>query len=274
MVFSIVKGLKKFIYGYIPYIYYCIVDSSSPKLKYYEFLIKHQYSRYLYDFAQSYLDRKIEIEKDKNNGLYYVIHKENKKLYFPRNYTLQKIEKTYKALLIEQDIKHPHHYVDSVSEFQNKTILDIGSAEGIISLDAIEVATFIYLFECDPYWIEALNATFEPWKEKVQIIEKYVSNQNDEKNVSLDEFFKNKSKENLFLKMDIEGAEQDALEGCKELFATAKNLDFAICTYHRKNDEKIISAYLNKYGCTFSPREGYMYVKHRLRTCLLRGFKG
>lgn len=270
---SIEKRFKKFIYGNIPYIYLSIVNPQSPKLKYYKFLKEHPYSRYLYDFAQSYLDRKIDICKDENKGLPYVIHRDNKKLYFPRNYSPEKVERMYKALMIEQDLNHPHHYVDSVEEFRDKTILDIGSAEGFTSLDAIDKAKFIYLFECEPLWIEALTATFEPWKEKIQIIKKYVSNCNDEKNLTLDEFLKDKPKDHLFLKMDIEGAECAALEGCRKLFAEAENLDFAICTYHKKEDEKKIAAYLDQYNCTYVPREGFMYVKHRLRTALLRGHK-
>ncbi|WP_106831974.1 FkbM family methyltransferase [Parabacteroides pacaensis] len=270
---SVITGIKKFIYGTLPYTYLRIFNPTSPKLKYYKFLKEHTYSRYVYEFAQEYLNRKVQIQKDEGNGLFYVIHRNNKKLYFPRNYSILKIEKMYKALMIEQDRRHPHHYVDSLDEFQGKILLDIGAAEGFTSLDAIEKVEFVYLFECEPSWIEALTATFEPWKEKVRIIKKYISNHNDVVNQTLDNFLEDKPKDNLFLKMDIEGAECDALEGSKNLFSTGKNLDFAICTYHRKEDEKLISSYLNKYHCTFSAREGYIYVKHRLRVCLLRGNK-
>lgn len=265
------QHLKKIIYGHIPYMYLKVVNPQSPKLKYYKFLKEHQYSHYLYEFAQSYLKRKIKVLKDEDKGLFYVMHRNNKRLYFPRNFSISKIEKTYKSLLIEQDIEHPHHYVDSLDEFKNKTILDVGSAEGLTSLDAIEIASFVYLFECEPHWIEALNATFDPWKEKVEVIKKYVSDQDDDKNVTLDSFLKDKSKDNLFLKMDIEGAECAALKGSLHLFTEAKNLDFAICTYHKKEDLSKISSFLDHYKCTYESREGYIYFKHRLRVALLRG---
>lgn len=92
-----------------------------------------------------------------------------------KNYIFRKIfkrknTKAYRCLLIEQHPEHPHHYIDSPKEITDKTILDIGAAEGIFSLSAIEKARMIYLFEYDPKWIKALNATFEPWKDKVKII--------------------------------------------------------------------------------------------------------
>ena len=50
----------------------------------------------------------------------------------------------------------------------------------------------------------------------------------DDVNAALDNFLKDKSRKDIFLKMDIEGAECMALQGCMELFAKADHLDFAI----------------------------------------------
>lgn len=46
-------------------------------------------------------------------------------------------------------------------------IADIGSAEGNFSLSNIENVKKVYLFESDKEWIEALEATFRPWRDKV-----------------------------------------------------------------------------------------------------------
>lgn len=273
MTTSIIKELKRLVYGTFPCIYMSTLSPSSPKLTYYRFIKKYGYTHYPYDFAAKYIDTPIDIRKDEEKGLHYVMHQGTKKLYYPRYFEVCNIEKNYKALLIEQDICHAHHYVDSLSEFEGKILLDVGSAEGLTSLDAIDRVDFVYLFECDSEWIEALNATFEPWKQKIAIVEKYINKYNDEANMTLDEFFKDKPRENLFLKMDIEGAECDALSGAEELFAVAKNLDFAICTYHRKNDKQWISDYLDRHQCDYFHREGYFYVKHKLRSALVRGHK-
>lgn len=269
---AIGKNIKRTLYGTIPYVFLRIFHPSSSKLGYYKFLKDHEYSRYVYGFAREYTEMEIPVYTDCEKGLPYVMHA-GRKLYFPRTHSGPKVKNTYRALLIEQDTRHPHHYADSLNEFENKTLLDIGAAEGFTSLEAIEKVKGVYLFECDPGWLEALTATFEPWKEKVYIIRKFIGNRTQGDTLTLDEFMKDKPKNDLFLKMDIEGAECDALEGSKKLFATASGLDFAICTYHRRNDVKRISAFLNRFGCTYAPRPGYMYVKHRLRTAVLRGHR-
>ena len=94
-------------------------------------------------------------------------------------------------------MRHPHHYADSVEEFRGKTLLDIGSAEGFTALDTIEVTRFVYLFEYEDKWIEALQATFEPWKEKTMIVKKYISDHDDDVNAALDNFLKDKSRKDL-----------------------------------------------------------------------------
>ena len=101
---------------------------------------------------------------------------------------------------MEQDLRSPHHYLDSIEEVKGKTFVDVGSAEGFTSLEVIEKASHIYLFEQDTLWIEALNATFEPWKDKVSIIPKYVSNNNSEQEITLDTFFKIKIRNSFLLK--------------------------------------------------------------------------
>ena len=161
--------------------------------------------------------------------------------------------------------------MNNINEVKGKTFLDIGSAEGLTSLDVIDEVRNIYMFEQDEQWIEALQATFEPWKVKVTIVSKYISNYNDVNHQTLDDFFKDKPKDNLFLKMDIEGEERNALAGCDELFRTSPNLCFAICTYHLPDDEEVISSFLDKYKCEYTNQKGYFI--HKLRSVVLRGWK-
>lgn len=125
---------------------------------------------------------------DSENYLLFVMH-HGKKLYFGRD-MVDYVSSIYKGLLIEQDRRSAHRYVDSYSELADKVLLDIGAAEAIFTLDTIEYVKHAFLFECDEKWLEALTATFAPWKDKVTIVRKYVSDVDDENNVSLDTFLK------------------------------------------------------------------------------------
>ncbi len=269
-----VNRFKQFYYGAIPYFCYRIFHPKSPKLECFQFIRKYTYAYpFLYDFIFEYEDFETDVHKDINRGLKYVVHKGSKKLYFPGEYTDYKIQKLYRSLVIEQDIRSPHHYVDSIDEFSGKVLLDIGSAEGIVALEAIDMVDFVYLFECELRWIEPLKATFEPWKDKIQIVRKYVSDYNDETTVTLDDFLKDKPKDHLFLKMDIEGAERQALAGGRILFSEATDLQFAICTYHKRDDVKVVSSFLDRYNCKYFLRKGLLYRHHKMRPCLIRGSK-
>lgn len=265
--------VKKFIYGTLPYVYLRLTAPRSPKLAYYRFFHRAaRYTHFPYGFADDYLNAPVDVRMDGDTGLPYVVHK-GKKLYFPRTYAPQRVARLYRALRMEQDVRYPHHYVDSTEEFRDRILLDVGAAEGMISLDAVEKARSIYLFECEPQWREPLLATFRPWADKVVLVQKYVGDVCGEKTVTLDRFFEDKPADGIFLKMDIEGAECKALEGARGLFSRARDVEFAICTYHRAKDRKDISAFLDGFSCVYAPREGYIYCDHRLRTGLLRGRK-
>ena len=68
---------------------------------------------------------------------------------------------------------------DNFTVQQDDVLLDVGSAEGIFALTHIEKLKHVVLFERNAQWVEALEATFAPWKEKVTIIRKYVSDCDD-----------------------------------------------------------------------------------------------
>lgn len=189
--------------------------------------------------------KKTPIMEDDKNHLFYVMHK-NKRLYFKRSLNNKRlVEQYYKQLLCEQQPKSPHKYWSSFFNKNIKTIADVGAAEGIFALELAGCADKIYLFECEEEWVEALKATFFPYNEKVVIINRFVSDENTEASISLDEFFKNKPID--FIKMDIEGAEIKALRGARTILQNRKT-QFAVCTYHHPEHGRQIYQLFKRNG--------------------------
>lgn len=263
-------SIKKIIYGTLPYFFVKLFKPESHSLRYYKYIKEHGYSRHLYEFRDEYADMRVDVLRDEKKGLFYV-EKDNKRLYFRKGISQKKIQRSYRVLTMEQDKRSPHFYFNGTEDVAGKVFVDVGCAEGYSSLDVIEVAKHIYLFESNELWVEAVEATFEPWRDKVTIVQKSVSNRNTSEEQTLDEFFKGKIDEHFFLKMDIEGAERYALAGCEWIFNNCKQIDFAICTYHLRDDEKVISAFLDKHNCIYINQKGFF--RHKIRSVLLRGSK-
>jgi predicted RNA methylase len=203
----------------------------------------------------------------------YVIQ-DGKKLYFRKRWTKNRIQRAYADLSREQDIKSPHRYISEVYDpGPDDVIADIGAAEGNFALSIIEKVKKIYLIEYDREWIEALNETFSPWKNKVEIIEKYVSNINDEKHITLDNLIHDHS-DITMLKIDVDGNEQNVLSGASDIMDGTRKIKIALCTYHKANDEKDFTKLFENKGFSVTPSKGYMihyYDKKLERPWFRRG---
>ncbi|GHT66162.1 hypothetical protein FACS189452_01550 [Bacteroidia bacterium] len=240
------------------------------KNKAYAFVGRHGITPYPYKSALKWKQIKAEVFVDEQHNLPYVVHN-GKKLYFPHGYDIERIQGLYKTLLAEQQLRAAHRYVDNYQELADYTLLDIGTAEGIFTLDAVEYIRQAYLFECDERWIEALEATFALWRSKIHIVKKYVSDVDDGDTIRLDTFLQDKNPDKIFLKMDIEGYEQKALRGAQQTLRNAKNVRCAVCTYHNTDDAAQISTWLaaHHFDCQFT--EGYLFWDGELRKAVVRG---
>jgi hypothetical protein len=224
-----------------------------------------------YDFQDKYIAENIEVFKDEVKGLPYVLLN-GKRLYFKKRWGNRKIRTLYNTLLKEQDLQSPHRYLSEQFRFEEGDVLvDAGVAEGNFALSIVEIASRIVLFEADKEWIEPLNATFEPWKDKVVIVNKYISDVTNATNITLDDYFTSEEKVS-FLKIDVEGAESRLLKGSHRILSESKSLRLAICTYHKQEDEKEFKEILSKYGYTTSHSNGYMlyYYDKKLKAPYLR----
>lgn len=221
------------------------------------YLENHSLNIFNYSFVDKYASSDTNIEYDGNKGLYYVIHC-GKKMYFSKSYkTFDEVRTYYQSICIEQDSESPHKYLNSTFNVnKDSVVIDAGVAEGNFALSIIESVKRIYLFEPDESWIEALNYTFEPFKDKVVFVNKSLSNFVDRKTTTIDTEVNEKVD---FIKLDIEGEEYYALEGAKKTILSSKHMQCAVCTYHQEFAYEKIRAFLSEQQFQIETSNGYMW---------------
>lgn len=236
------------------------------------FLANNPIAVFPYGFTKKYKPQDIVVYSDKNTNMKYVLH-DNKRMYFPKTEDEVSIQRYYRSILVEQDMDSPHRY--EYADFhvrEGDIVADIGAAEGVFGLSVIEKIKKLYLFECKETWVEALKITFAPWKEKVIIVNKYISDHNDDQHITLDDFLNGYPIN--FIKADIEGAELPLLKGAKKTMSTQGNIRIVLCAYHKQNDEQDLKQILTEFGFQAESSKGYMiflYDKNLSPPYLRRG---
>lgn len=221
-----------------------------------QYLKEHDARMFCYDFPEKYLKNDVKIFFDKHEQMNYVLH-DGKRLYLPEKFPNETIMRQYyNSLLMEQDVQSPHLYQsDRVSVREGDVLLDVGAAEGFFALSVIDKISYAYLVEADGEWERALKATFKPYMDKVKIISKYASDTTGENEITIDSMINGGRLD--FIKMDIEGAERNALVGAVNTLKTY-NLKCAICTYHNDNDYDDIAAFFDSMDYRHETSEGYI----------------
>lgn len=233
-----------------------------------------------YEFKKKYVDLNIEVYRDKENGMSYVMH-HGKRLFFSKKYNNKEaIIHYYKSILLEQDVNSPHRYIsEDFCINSGDIVIDIGAAEGNFSLEIIEKVSKLYIIETDEDWIEALKETFKEYLDKVVIIKKFISSYDEGEYARLDTLIDEPVN---FIKMDIEGNEWDGLWGAENLINRSDNLKLAICSYHSDFDQILIEQFMDSHGIKHSTSKGYLwfpwcirqkYVSTRLNRAIIRGIK-
>jgi len=180
-----------------------------------------------------------------------------KKLYYAGNdikYILHNFEFTNQ---IEQQPYSPHLYF--TEEFCVRTgdvFCDIGAGEANIALSVVDKCSEVYVFEGDEKWMDALTATFMPFKSKSTIIRKKVSDISSDDFINLDDYFDDRRVD--FLKIDVEGYELNVLHGAKNVIKNNPQLRMCICTYHKGCDAYKIKDFLDGYGFKIEFSDGFM----------------
>ena len=186
---------------------------------------------------------------------------EGKKMFLPENTRFGKdaFGEYYADIMYEQKEGSPHLYIRCDEDIPvGGVIVDAGTCEGNFALKYIERVSKVYLIEPNRAWMEALKRSFAPYKDKVVFCNKFLGRYNSHDTITLDILVD----ENIdFIKMDIEGAEIDALLGAKGTLKVS-NCRCAICSYHKQNDEENIEFILNNLGYETEVSKGVMFFEY------------
>lgn len=187
--------------------------------------------------------------------MFYTVWK-GKRLYLQRKlFSNERAAKFYVCMLLrEQDAASPHRYQkDGFEVTVDDVVLDGGAAEGFFALDCVDTAKKVILAEPDEDWIEALEKTFEPYKDKVIIVRKFLSNKSNNVSVKIDDISENIT----FVKLDIEGYEKEAIIGGKGTLSKVGTRAI-VCTYHKAGDDVKLGECLVDLGMRIEYQDGYM----------------
>lgn len=218
-----------------------------------------------FDEARGTLDK---IFFDETCNLPYIYFKtvgsEYPRMYFPQSteFTVYNDEKFFANLMQEQLPNSPHLYTKGDHQVKaGDVLIDAGVAEGNFALRYVDICSKIFLFEPNPRWLEPLNQTFKNFRDKVEIIPRYVSNVTVGDFITIDDALPDLRGENIFLKMDVEGAEPFALRGAEKIL-TNNRVRASVCTYHNADDLVKVKSILRRYGFKTSTSDGYMVFYH------------
>lgn len=218
-------------------------------------------------FPYNRIDKKINnimAGFDKKNKMPFVTHKD-KKLYFPKHYSVEQAKNEYLNLIVNENIleekfweKTPHQYTTELFSVKNDDIvLDIGASEGLFLLNVIDKIKKGFIFEPDKIWLKALKVTFEPFKEKIIIINKFASNKNSTNELTIDYCLKNEHG-NVFVKIDVEGSENMVLNGAKSILERKNDIRVVCCTYHKHGDANLFEKFFKNLNYYTEFSDGYM----------------
>ncbi len=224
------------------------------------FLDENEVQMIPYAFIEKYKAENVTVYADHDSGYPYVIV-DNNNVFFPKEYSLERIRSSIALAIMEQDNNSPHKYLSETTAVEDgDTVVLIGASDGIFCLSIIEKAKKVYLFEPDKNWSIPLTLTLEKYLNKVEIVDKYISDIDYGENLTLDSFFNSKNESVNFIQADIEGFEKKLLLGAKKILSQSNQLKISICTYHKESDFTELSSILRSEGFKVKSSPGYMIM--------------
>ena len=235
-----------------------------------QFIPYHYTKQYDYNNIVVHFDNALKLPfsnyYDENSGIHH-------KIFFPASYSNILIQQAVAQAMIEQHEKSPHKYLsENFNLSEGNAAVLVGASDCIFCLSIIDKFKIVYLFEADSEWADAMKATLSSYSDKICIVNKYISDENSENEITLDTFFSGKEQELSYIQADIEGAEKLLLLGAKNILTNNKKIKLSLCCYHTINQQKDLTQILFSYGLKATTSAGYMilWMQYPLKAPFLR----
>lgn len=192
-------------------------------------------------------------------------------LYWPLEYGWRSVFSVWEELFFD----YPGNYFSLYTPKQDEVVIDAGASEGLFALKIRHIVGTIHLFEPIPKLCDSLRKTFKdeiadqkvfvcPYalgekKGRVRFFldtgvigSSRAAREGDEQTVevpitTIDGYVEENSIKRLdLIKMDIEGAEIDALKGAEKTLGTLRPR-LLICTYHKPDDPERIGEFIQSF---------------------------
>lgn len=218
-----------------------------------------QLRTYPMQLIDKYTKAAVNLRYDEACDMFYVIHC-GKPLYYPREFSPEQIIERYRIRCMERAPESAHCYLDETFRVQEGAIvMDAGAADGSFALEVIDAAERVYMVESEAKWFPAWEQTFAPYREKVLFLHKVLGSRSNGICGTIDEIAGNRPID--FLKMDIGGAEVDALHGAERTLCGNTAMKCVIAAYHAHGTEDRIKQILKTRGFVVSDVKGYLFHK-------------
>jgi hypothetical protein len=138
----------------------------------------------------------------------------------------------------------------------------------------IDKVSKVYMVERAARWWKPIEATFAPYKDKVELVKGVLSSKKKkkgkeeepekkkrEKKIRLVDLLEKCGEQRMFVMLDLEGKELEVLKDAQEYLQAAKNpITLAVCAYHRTTDYDDLKHFFEAIGYHTETQPGYIYT--------------
>lgn len=251
---------------------YAKIHGKEPYISWGDFIKRYILKKPFDDFCLSLKKRQPPFGIVEEGNYKIITIDEKISLFWPAEYGWKSVFSVWKELFFD----NPGNYFSLYSPKEGEVVFDVGASEGLFALKIRDVVGEIHLFEPLPRLCDALRMTFEGAIASGQIFicpfalgtqkgttlfrinsenlgGSHLARTGEDNDLevsitTIDDYVEENAIGKIdLIKMDIEGAELNALKGAEK---TIRSLHprLLICTYHKPDDPENIGEFIKTFG--------------------------